>query len=242
MATYSIRPIALCGGPRDVSQYTYRMNVGTPCRTICYSWYVEGSQPRVLVDVGQTSSMSPGGAWDKDYNTPEGGLARLGLTPDDIKIIIITHLHFDHIALSSLYKKARFIVQKKELDYALNPHPIDAQLYRKETFENINLEVIDGEKEIIPGVSVFLTPGHSAGGQSVEINTAAGKAIITGFCCQLATFEQTEVMKRRGWEVAIPIIHQDVRDAYDSVLKVKRRADIIISQHDPVHMEKGRIP
>ncbi|MFC1989987.1 hypothetical protein ACFLVW_05450 [Chloroflexota bacterium] len=100
----------------------------------------------------------------------------------------------------------------------------------------------DSDKEIIPGVSVFLTPGHSPGGQSIEVNTAAGKTIITGFCCHLSTFIQTEEIKGRGWEVSEPIIHHDVREMYDSVLKVKRRADTILAIHDPAYIDKEVIP
>ena len=238
MAMYSIYPIALCAGPRDLSQYTYRMNLGTPTKSVSYIWYIEGSQPRTLIDTG---TPAVGGFVD-ELTSVEDGLAKLGLRPEDIEIVIVTHLHFDHIELGHLYKKARFIVQKRELDYARNPHPIDASTYRRSTFENLNLEVIDGEKEIIPGVSVFLTPGHSPGGQSIEVNTAAGKAIITGFCCHLRTFVQTEEMKGRGWEVAAPLIHHDVREMYDSVLKVKRRADTIIAIHDPAYIDKEVIP
>ena len=241
MAIYSIRAIALCEGPRDASQYTYRMNFGTRCKSVCYVWYIEGSQPKTLVDVGQTASMSPT-KWQRDLVSAEDGLAKLGLKPEDIEIVIVTHMHFDHIALSYRYKAAKFIVQKKELDYGRNPHPLDAAMYHRSTFEGLNLEVIDGQREIISGVSVFPTPGHSPGGQSVEVNTAAGKAIITGFCCQLSTFAQTEAMKNRGWEVSAPLIHQDVREAYNSVLEVKRRADIIIAIHDPIFVEKETIP
>jgi len=70
----------------------------------------------------------------------------------------------------------------------------------------------------------------------------AGKAIITGFCCTLSTFAQTEAMKRKGWEVLVPLIHNDVQEAYDSVLRVKHRADIIIAIHDPTFVEKEQIP
>ena len=66
----------------------------------------------------------------------------------------------------------------------------------------------------------------------------AGKAVITGFCCTLSTFAQTEAMKRKGGEVLVPLIHTDVREVYDSVLRVKRRADIIIAIHDPTFVEK----
>lgn len=243
MATYSICPIALCGGPRDGSHFTYRLNFGTSCQGVCYLWYIEGSQPKTLVDAGARASMfTERGVPETDLVSAEDGLTGLGLTPEDIEIVIVTHLHFDHIGLGYLYKKARFIVQKRELDYARKPHPLDVDLYDRSTFDGLNLEVIDGQKEIIPDVSVFLTPGHSPGGQSVEVNTTAGKAIITGFCCNLATFEQTEAMKRWGWEVTAPLIHHDVREAYDSVLTVKRRADIIVALHDPAFIGEKTIP
>ncbi|MFH1382661.1 MAG: N-acyl homoserine lactonase family protein [Chloroflexota bacterium] len=241
MANYSIRPIPLCEGPRDASMYAYRLPPGTPTKAVCYSWYIEGSKPRIMVDTGLTTAMAPR-SFPTALNTPEAALARLGLKPDDIEIVIVTHLHFDHIGLGHLYRKARFIVQKKELDYARNPHPMEAHLYDRSMFEDLDFEVVNGRKRIIPGVSVLLTPGHSPGGQSVVINTSAGKAIITGFCCQLRTFEPTEAMKQQGWEASAPMLHQDVRDVYDSVLKVKRRADIIIAQHDPSFVEKDRIP
>jgi N-acyl homoserine lactone hydrolase len=171
----------------------------------------------------------------------EDGLANLGLTPQDIDIVILTHLHGDHAELGSLYKKAKFIVQKKELQYALHPHPIDADLYVKSYFESLNFDIIDGEVRINSGISVFPSPGHTPGGQSVQINTASGTAIIPGFCCSLDTFKQSEEMKRRGWEVSAPLLHHDVREAYDSVLKVKRRADIILALHDPEFIGKKTV-
>ena len=243
MATYSIRPIALSQGPRDASQYTYRMNFGITCTQCTYAWYIEGSQPKTIVDTGaMASTFTKKGVPQTDLVSVEDAFGKLGLKPEDIEIVIVTHLHADHTALGYLYKKAKFIVQKKELDYARNPHPIDACIYDSSTFEGLNLEVIDGEKEIIPGVFAFPTPGHTPGGQSVEVNTAAGKAIITGFCCTLDTFAQNEAMKNRGWEVTVPLIHQDVRVAYDSALEVKRRADIIIATHDPAFAGRETIP
>ena len=52
------------------------------------------------------------------------------------------------------------------------------------------------------------------------------------------TFKQTEEMKQRGWEVSVPLLHHDVREAYDSALKIKRRADIILALHDPSFIRK----
>lgn len=243
MAFYSIRPIALAEGPRDSSDYTYRENFGVKCDTACYIWYIEGSDPGTIVDAGANIDMF------RERKVPEtevtsilDGLTELSLKPEDIGIVIVTHLHWDHIALGSLFKNAKFIVQKSELDYAVNPHPVDAHIYDKKTFAGLNFEVIEGQKEIMPGISVFPTPGHTPGGQSVEVSTESGKAVITGFCSTLNTFKQTDMMKRRGWEVSAPLIHNDVREAYDSVLEVKRRADIILPLHDPAFINKKRIP
>lgn len=243
MAIHCIRPIALCEGPRDSSHFAYRSKPGIICNTACYVWYIESPSDKILVDAGASAStFTSRGTPETDLMSVEDGLARLGLKPEDIDIVIMTHLHCDHIALGYLYKNAKFIIQKRELDYARNPHPIDAELYDRPSFEGLNWEVIDGDREIIPGVSVFLTTGHSPGGQSIEVNILSGKTVITGFCCTLNTFTQTEEMKRRGWEVTIPLIHQNALQTYNSVLEVKRRADIIIPLHEPAFIVREKIP
>ena len=241
MAEYSVCPIPLCEGPRNGSHFTARMNFDSTYQMVCYSWYIKGSQPKVLVDPGAPASLfteAQGIKDQKDIISIEDGLAKLGVKPEEIEIVIVTHLHNDHILLGYLFKNAKFIIQKKELDYALNPHPLDGHHFNPKNWEGFNLEVLDGPKEIIPGISVFLSPGHTPGGQSVEVNTKKGKAIITGFCCNLATFHQTEQMKRLGWEIAIPSIHLDAAALYNSVLDVKRRADIIVATHENSYMDK----
>lgn len=243
MPTLSIHPIALCEGPRDSSHFAYRARPGRTRQAACYIWHIGTPDAKVLVDAGaRASTFTEKGTPETDLISAEDGLGRVGLKPGDIDIVIVTHLHCDHIALGYLYKNAKFVIQKKELHYARNPHPIDSELYDRPSFEDLDWEIIDGDKEIVPGVSVFLTPGHSAGGQSVEISTAAGNAVITGFCSTLETFTPDKDMARRGWEVAIPLIHQDAIQLYDSVLKVKRRADIILPLHEPAFIGKEEIP
>ena len=240
--TYRIHPIALTQGQRDLSQWTQGMNLGVPSTSVSYIWYLEGEGPKILVDCGtELSAFEERGFPSERIETPESGLGRLGLKPGDIDIVILTHLHFDHVGFAYLFGNARFIVQKKELEYARRPHPWDSILYDSSNFDGLNFEVIDGDREIVPGISVFLTPGHTPGGQCVEVSTTGGKAIITGFCCVKETFVQTEDMKRKGREVAVPALHQDLREVYDSVLRVKRRADIILPLHDPAFIEETTI-
>jgi N-acyl homoserine lactone hydrolase len=244
MLSYSIYPIAVCEGEHDGSYYSYRANFGLTFKNAVYAWFIKGSGPKILVDTGaKGSTFRERGAAEIDLSTMEDGLAKLGLTPADIDIVILTHLHGDHTELGSIYKNAKFIVQKRELEYARHPHPIDADLYVKSYFEPLNLDIIDGDVKINSGISVFLSPGHTPGGQSVEINTkSSGIAIIPGFCSSLDTFKQTEEMKRRGWDVSAPLLHNDVREVYDSALKIKRKADIILPLHAPDFIATEVIP
>ena len=212
------------------------MNLGTKVNVGHYVWYIEGSDPKAIVDTGARDYMfTERGLAGNKIISVEDGLARIGLHPEDIGFVILTHLHFDHVALGNLYKNAKFFVQKRELEYAKNPHVLDAHFYEAKYFENIDLKVIEGNNVILPGIEVFLTPGHSPGGQSVEINTEEGKAIITGFCCSMDNFLQTDMMKQRGMLEA-----RNREQAF--ILAIKKRADIILPVHDAGFINTERIP
>lgn len=239
---YIIRPIALCEGIRDMSQWTYRWNIGTKVPIACYIWYIEGSDPITIVDAGAQEEH-----YSKEYpmhtiTTLENGLASVGLKPEDVKQVIVTHLHFDHIALAANYPNATFIVQKREMDFAKDPHVICAVDYNPKYLEGLEYKLIDGDYEVLPGLKVLLTPGHSPGSQSVQVQTTEGVVVITGFCAQLSTFYQTDFMKSKGLEVAAVGLHTDCREAYDSAVRVKKIADIIVPLHEPSFKDRKSIP
>jgi len=243
MSSYYIRPIPLCKGFRDRSQWTYRIGYGEKVTTCSYLWYIEGFKQGVLVDTGASAEQfRKRGLFDENIQSLEKGIKTVGVDFEDIKIVILTHLHWDHVALASKFSKAAFFLQKKEFDFAMNPHPAVASQYNKEFFTNLKLELIEGDKEIIDGITVFLTPGHTPGGQSVAVETSEGLAIITGFCCSLENFFPTSVAKAKGFSIVAPGIHTDMLKAYDSVLRVKELAKIIIPLHDPTFLEMERIP
>ena len=148
-------------------------------------------------------------------------------------------MHEDHVQLARKYPKAKFIVQKAELEMARNPHPVQQFTYLKDPFNDVNFEVIEGDQKVVDGVSVILTPGHCAGGQSVVVETSKGKAVITGFCCIRRNFEPPEGIVT---PVIVPGILLDAVQAYDSMLKVREIADIIIPLHEKEFLEVDRIP
>ena len=244
MAEYIIRPVPICKTFFDRGLMTYRMNYGQKVEVCTYLWYIEGSEPRIAVDTGAGADMyhAHGFADARDVYGIEEGLGRFKLKSDDIDIIILTHLHWDHMGFAHKFARAKFIIQKAELDFARQPHPIAASAYDKRLFSDLNFEVVDGDREIIDGVRVLLTPGHSPGAQSVAIGTAQGLAVITGFCCISDNFEMTPEMEERGLQIVAPGLHVNAFQAYDSALKVKQIADIIVPQHDAGFIDRDKIP
>jgi N-acyl homoserine lactone hydrolase len=94
-------------------------------------------------------------------------LAELDLTPGDIDIVINTHLHFDHCGNNELFPNSRFVVQRRHYEVA-REHPAFPSKYFD--IPGLNYDLIDGELEILPGVTAILTPGHAPWHQSLLLN------------------------------------------------------------------------
>ena len=245
--SYIIHPIVTARLAVEVGRITYLRNYGKRMWIPCPFYLITGGSEPVLVDTSGPADLMSRLRLEPvepvlDF---QEALASLGLSLEEIRIVIHTHLMYDHCANSKLLPKARFVVQKKELDFALAPHRMFAGAYQRNLFEGLPFEVVDGDQELISGIKLLFTPGHSPGGQSVAVATSAGTAIIPGFCCILENFAP---QKNQAWvtervpEVIPPGIHTDMLQAYESALRVKNLADIIIPFHDPVMGTKKRIP
>ena len=242
MCKCSIRPLPINRLIIDKSYMTYLMNFGQKITCGTYIWYIEGPEENIIVDAGCPAELQTRGGFPAEQiASSDEALKKVNLKPEDIDIVILTHLHTDHCADAYKYANARFIIQKEELESALNPHPAIAYMFNKKYFEKLNFETINGEEEITEGIRVFPTPGHSPCGQSVEVNTASGKAVITGFCCVRENFEPPQRMKRI-FHFIPPGIHINMMQLYESMVKVEERADIIVPLHDQEYLKKKSIP
>jgi N-acyl homoserine lactone hydrolase len=82
------------------------------------------------------------------------------MTPGDIGLVINTHLHFDHCGQNAVFKHAAFYVQAAELARGRRESPRLADWF---DFMDARFELLNGDAEILPGLSVVATPGHTAG-------------------------------------------------------------------------------
>ena len=240
---HRIRPLPLSYVKQDMGNFTYRYNNGTSIDLPIFCWYIEGGSQRVLVDTGANAAhMKKYRNFDaQDINLFEDALLKVGLQPEDIDMVIQTHLMLDHCANTRKCTNARVVVQQAELEFALAPHPILAPTYVRELFMGLNLQLVNGHTEILPGIDLIPVPGHSPGCQAVSISTAKGRAVISGMCTVAFNFDPPAGV-REVMPVIPPGIHLDAVEAFNSALRIKAIADIIIPCHEPSLVNVDSIP
>jgi len=159
---------------------------------------IETGGRRVLVETGNGDKFPPKlkDIYGIDHDRAIAvALKEVGLSPDDIDTVVMTHLHFDHSggttrrtasgAVEPVFRKARHVVQRREWEDATHPHERNRASYLQENIVPLGeaglLQLCDGETEIAPGVRVVPTPGHTAGHQSVLVGPSDGpKALFLG--------------------------------------------------------------
>jgi glyoxylase-like metal-dependent hydrolase (beta-lactamase superfamily II) len=143
-------------------------------------WPVHGfvvTHPRgaVLVDTGVGGPREWLDDWRVVNRSAAAALAELDMTPGDIGLVINTHLHFDHCGQNAVFRHAAFCVQRAELARAEREAP---ELRDWFSFAGARFELLDGDAEVLPGLSVIATPGHTAGHQCVVVRAADGASDI----------------------------------------------------------------
>lgn len=171
-----------------------------------FTFLIEGGEKLVLVDTG----MSWNEHADKYHHGPsmqrpgvddiESRLAQVGYKPEDVGIVLFTHLHWDHVFYIEKFTNARFICHETEWQYAHNPIPLHYKSYCRPIIVKDGdvtcdegfiapydqkgvrerFETVKGETEILPGISVYESFGHCPGHMTVVVETEEGPFYCVG--------------------------------------------------------------
>jgi len=184
-------------------------------------------------------------------------LAHIGLTPEDITIVVCTHLHFDHAGGNTkldesgkpvaTFPNARYFVQRGELETARNPHERERASYMPENWEPLvessQLQTVDGPSEIVPGVSVFPVKGHNDYTQLASIENGGERAVY------FADIIPTTRHLRPAWVMGYDLYPVELLERKKELLERAIRDEwICVFEHDhevPVarirEAERGRL-
>ena len=164
-------------------------------------------------------------------------LAEVGLRPEAVDYVTLSHMHFDHAGGTSRFPNAKFIVQRRELEYAAGalPHNSAAKgaFVADDVLAVVQLNwqgrvlLVDGDVEdVTPGVDVYLTPGHTAGTMTVCLTTVKGRVC----------YSSDAVYTYRNLDEDIPLgLALNAGEAVESYKKIRRILDggILIPGHEP---------
>jgi N-acyl homoserine lactone hydrolase len=131
----------------------------------------------ILVDTGVGWPTELVKEWKVVNRHAADALAEHDLSPADVRIVINSHLHFDHCGQNAVFKHAPFYIQRSELGRARKEGGPTAEWF---DFAGARFELLDGDSEIAEGVRVVATPGHTVGHQSVLVDMADGTAVMIG--------------------------------------------------------------
>jgi len=174
----------LCNGffTLDKSFLVYMKYMGQPYNAALKPLLILTPKEKILVDTGVGELPEK---YQKLYNVKrtnqenlKAQLAQHDLRPEDIDIVVNTHLHFDHCGNNGLFKNAKFFVQADEYKYSFEPERFQQAAYIRELFDiKLDYELVNGEHQIVDDIYVVPTPGHSIGHQSVIVK-ADGKNYV----------------------------------------------------------------
>jgi glyoxylase-like metal-dependent hydrolase (beta-lactamase superfamily II) len=228
----------------DVLPFGFRTDIERPDGTLNEGvmvpvpvWLMEGTEKVTLIDTGlgdidEVSRMQRSyGVQFVATRAPDQdlveGLARHGVRPEDVEVIVLTHLHFDHIGNNELFPNAKFILQRDELPQGLRPPKFSMFYYPEYAYKMTGildrLELIDGDVRIDPSVRLLKIGGHTPGCMVVMADTAVGRVCLTSDV--MYNYKNLELDWPMGSFWNLPELMR-------GYARLRTEADIIVPEHD----------
>jgi glyoxylase-like metal-dependent hydrolase (beta-lactamase superfamily II) len=201
-----------------------------------YVWTITGGGRTYIVDTGFDAAMAK--KRQRTLVRPvASGLKAIGIAPETVEHIIVSHLHYDHTGNYDLFPRAKYHLQDTEMAYATGRCMCHAVL--KMPFEEEDIIAMvrklfagrvafhDGVDEIAPGITVHKIGGHSKGLQCVRVKTRRGYVVIASDTAHLYNhFEQRRVFPTT-YNLA------EVLEGYDQLRKLATSSAHVVPGHDP---------
>ncbi len=173
----------------------------------------------------------------------EDALHALGLSPAEVRMVVNTHLHFDHAGGNTMvvdgevrlaFPNATYVVQRGELEFASRPNERTAGSYLARNFQPVaecsRWHLVSGETELLPGIRLIPTPGHVPYHQSVLVADGGEKACFLGDL--VPTTAHLPLAWIMGYDLE-PLVTLETKRAI--LARAEAEGWVLVFEHDPVH-------
>ena len=206
-----------------------------------FVWLAKSPSRTFVIDTGFDAQVGARRGREMTLS-PDLGLKRLGVDAGEVRDVIITHLHYDHVGNFAMFPKATFHLQDREMQYATGRHmaqPIFGHAYEVEEVVAMVRRVYagrvrfhDGDAQLAPGLSLHRIGGHTMGIQSVRVHTRIGWIVLASDATHYyANMEQVR---------PFPIVY-DVGARVEGYRRLRELADdprYVVPGHDPLVMQR----
>ena len=206
-----------------------------------FVWAAVSSYNTVIVDAGFTAEVAAR-RQRKYLRCPTEGLEALGIDCERVPWVVLTHLHYDHVGNLEKFPAASFVVQDEEMAFWTGRYAGKEQFRAlvemddvlslvRENFEG-RVRFVAGSQEIVPGIEVHRTGGHSRGLQVVRVKTSRGNVVLASD----ATHFYANIEEDRPFSIVtdLPQMYQ----AFETVRSLADSPGHVIPGHDPLVMER----
>lgn len=166
----------------------------------------------------------------------------VGRRPEDVGTVVLSHLHYDHAGNVADFPQAQLVVQRAELEYttgaAMRHHRL-SHFYEVDDVVGVvrrlyagGVTVVDGDRELRPGLEVRLIAGHTRGTQVVRVHTARGWVVLA--CDGVHYFDN--LTERNPFPAMVDV--EQVLDGYERIESLASSPDHVVPGHDPQLFER----
>jgi glyoxylase-like metal-dependent hydrolase (beta-lactamase superfamily II) len=234
---------ALKYGERDTTkcQFFFRESSHDPLTLHYFVWLILGGPHPVLVDTGFLEDDARA-RHIRNYVSPATMVERAGVKPADIPMALITHLHYDHWAGHSLFPKAEYWIQRDEVSFWTGPFgstPAFRQSANVDALARLvtlnygqRVKIVEGEREVLPGLRVHRVGGHTAGLQIVTVQTARGPVVLTSDASHF--YHNVETRQPVQIITSLP----EMLTAFETIHELAGKEKLIVAGHDPQVAER----
>ncbi|HYB43163.1 MAG TPA: N-acyl homoserine lactonase family protein [Candidatus Methylomirabilis sp.] len=223
------------------SEAFYGDHHAAPMTMDYFVWALTDGVRTVVVDLGFTEPV--GTRRGRQFlRCPSKGLAEIGVDCARVEHVILSHFHYDHVGNYALFPRATFYVQDAEMAFYTGRHAALPAFRHSVEVDDVcalvrlnyeqRLVFVDGEREIVPGVSVHKVGGHTAGMQIVAVDHAKGRAVVASDASHYY----------RNFEERIPFntLHDlpGMYGAFDRIRQLASAENLVLPGHDPQVLQR----